>query len=534
MFCRLFWLALLVFTCAADRAHCQIIPISYTNLVGGTITVGSGLQGDLGYQWFEGTTNGAIALQDGGQIQGSQTATLTINDLMLTNTGTYFLTTTAFGFQTNQIFILYVVAQPEIQKLDYFIVGNSLTFQVEATGGLLSYQWSWQGNPITGATNSTLTFVDADTTANAGYYSVAVTNVLGQTNSSLPGILFTKPTPAGTYQGLFFNDAAPTLESSGWFQFTLSASKRSFSGKLTITNSTYPFSGSFSLDHVTSVTVATKKNAEPLDLILQMTTTNDAPQVVGTVSNSIWSASVRGNRLFLNAPTNSPLAGSYTVAFANTNLSSAGTAPDGNGYGVVTISKSRALVMKGRAGDGTGISHSCSLSRLGDWPLYVPIYKNRGCLIGWLSVSNSAAGNIQGEPLHWIKNSFADKFYPDGFTVSLQPVGSTYTNSMTNSVIPFTNGVALFTGGDLYTGGSPIFDALKVRIIPLNSFRAEEGTENLALSLQAGTGIVSGHFTDLATSRSAPIAGVVLQQQQSILGYFISTNKAGYFGMSPR
>src|SRR5258705_13388553 len=101
--------------------------------------------------------------------------------------------------------MVHAVAAPSIQSLHAITAGTTVTFSANATGGLLSYQWSWQGQLIPGATNSVLTFPDAYADASAGFYSVSITNPVGATNFSGSAFLFTKPTPSGTYQGLFFD-----------------------------------------------------------------------------------------------------------------------------------------------------------------------------------------------------------------------------------------------------------------------------------------------------------------------------------------
>src|SRR5262249_5513334 len=183
-------------------------------------------------QWFK----DGIPLQDDGNISGSQGPTLTIRSADLTDAGTYVLTSSFIStftnvFQANSTFVVYVIAQPALQNFFSTMRGPDVVFEADATGGLLAYQWYWQGQPIPGATRSTLVFPNAYATASAGYYSLLIANPVGQVSSPLPGILFTKTTPSGTYQGLFFNADTNliTVGSSGFFQYTLSATKRSFS-----------------------------------------------------------------------------------------------------------------------------------------------------------------------------------------------------------------------------------------------------------------------------------------------------------------
>jgi uncharacterized protein YjdB len=63
------------------------------------------------------------------------------------------------------------------------IVGDKATFSVQALGGNLSYAWSFNGTPIPGATNATLTLPSVAFTA-AGTYSVVVSNNISTANVS--------------------------------------------------------------------------------------------------------------------------------------------------------------------------------------------------------------------------------------------------------------------------------------------------------------------------------------------------------------
>ncbi|HTR42225.1 MAG TPA: LamG-like jellyroll fold domain-containing protein [Pseudomonadales bacterium] len=60
---------------------------------------------------------------------------------------------------------------------------NNVTFSTMGLGGNLNYQWSFDGNPISGATNTTLVLNNVALT-NSGTYSVLISNNLGTTNAS--------------------------------------------------------------------------------------------------------------------------------------------------------------------------------------------------------------------------------------------------------------------------------------------------------------------------------------------------------------
>ncbi len=72
--------------------------------------------------------------------------------------------------------------------------GETVTFNVMASGGLLSYQWSLNQAILPWATNATLSLTDVQA-VNAGSYSVTVTNIMGMAIST-PAILSLAPLPA--------------------------------------------------------------------------------------------------------------------------------------------------------------------------------------------------------------------------------------------------------------------------------------------------------------------------------------------------
>ena len=77
--------------------------------------------------------------------------------------------------------------------------GSGATFSITATGSApLAYQWLYNGNNIFGATNSTYSIASA-ALANAGNYSVVVTNMVGSVASTaaLLTVLPSQPVPNG-------------------------------------------------------------------------------------------------------------------------------------------------------------------------------------------------------------------------------------------------------------------------------------------------------------------------------------------------
>ena len=98
------------------------------------------------------------------------------------------IATNAWGTVTTPVFTVTVEDPPQITTQPQSLAvlsGGRAVFAVSATSGIpLRYQWSKGGAVVTGATTATLT-VDAVQTADAGYYSVEVSNAVGSAGSAV-------------------------------------------------------------------------------------------------------------------------------------------------------------------------------------------------------------------------------------------------------------------------------------------------------------------------------------------------------------
>jgi hypothetical protein len=120
----------------------------------------------LTYQWFKGTT----AILDGGAISGANSATLTINPIVLNDGGTYHCVvndTSPCNPVTSNDSVLNInqgplIINPPISS-QTICEGSPVSFSVGATVGTLSYQWYKgaialnNGGSISGAKSATLT-----------------------------------------------------------------------------------------------------------------------------------------------------------------------------------------------------------------------------------------------------------------------------------------------------------------------------------------------------------------------------------------
>jgi len=159
-----------------------------------TFTVAATNYWPLYYQWYCGTT----------AIANATNATLTITNAQPANAGNYAVAV-ANGVSaiSSSIAVLTVLVPPSITTQptnEAAVVGNNVTFSMVASGTIpLSYQWYFNsGMPLVNATNASLTLTNVQL-ANAGGYSVIVTNCIGAVTSAVASLTMSAP-PAITVQ----------------------------------------------------------------------------------------------------------------------------------------------------------------------------------------------------------------------------------------------------------------------------------------------------------------------------------------------
>jgi len=219
------------------------------------------------------------------------------------------------------------------------------------------------------------------------------------------------------YSGLFFDAAGIEFGQSG--AVTIKTTKKAaYSGKLMLAGKGYSFHGKFDANGAGSTTIPAK-NVGPLTVNLQVNTA-DNTSISGSVSGDSWSADLIASEALFNKRTNpAPFAGRYDITFAGPNDGNPDN-PQNDGTGTLTVTTTGQVKFKGVLGDGTKVSQSATVSQNGDWPFYIPLYKNGGQIMGWLNFDG--AGDVGGQP-SWIKLANPrSKTFPDGF--ELNPVAT--------------------------------------------------------------------------------------------------------------
>ena len=344
---------------------------------------------------------------------------------------------------------------------------------------------------------------------------------------------FTNQTVAsvkGTYNGLFYDTNQPSSANSGFFTFTLSKSG-AFSGRLLMGPTNYTFSGSGSnkFNSTNAVQVIAKHGGQSLTVHLQLVDTADGTAgVQGYVSNETWVAQLQGDlKPVWTAKNPSPYAGRYTMVLTNGGTNSA---PGGDSYGCLTVSKPGIVSVAGNLADGKAFSQSVPISTNGLWPFYTYV-AGGDCLLGWIAFQNSDSGWIAFQSsdlrpitigqtnLLWSKaSSSKDRYYPAGFTNILNLAGAPYSVPGRNSSgLSLTDPVVILSGGGLVSA--------ETKPVVYNG-KLKYSTNNLTLSINPTVGSFTGRFQDPEDGPSIKMDGVVLQNQDGGggFGFFLGTN----------
>ena len=146
----------------------------------------------LSYQWRF----------NGNDLPGATNQSLLLSNVQDTNAGLYSArVTNIYGSAISSNATLRVITIPEFnfQPVSTSVLaGTNVTFSVSASGpGPLRYQWRFNSNDLAGATSSILTLSNVQP-ANAGFYSVRVTNNYGAAFSTNALLTVIAPVDDGT------------------------------------------------------------------------------------------------------------------------------------------------------------------------------------------------------------------------------------------------------------------------------------------------------------------------------------------------
>jgi hypothetical protein len=157
----------------------------------------------IAYQWWK----------DGNLLTVRTNASLNLTNVQTTDSGGYSVVlTNSLGSVTSAVAAVSVIYYPPVitgQPVGgIYLVGTNFSLSAGVTGAPpVSWQWNTNGVPITGATSSSYTVNNAQTT-DSGAYTVIITNPGGSVTSSVASV-------AVGYAPVILQQPAPFINSIG-------------------------------------------------------------------------------------------------------------------------------------------------------------------------------------------------------------------------------------------------------------------------------------------------------------------------------
>lgn len=323
---------------------------------------------------------------------------------------------------------------------------------------------------------------------------------------------------SGTYNGLFFQTTGYWNQSSGIITIS-TTSQGSYSAKLQIGKAHYSFSGRFASDGSASAQIL-RHYQYPVTVQFKVSDA-DPDLIVGTVSDSVWTAQLSADRsVFDGKTTICPDAGLYTmVLYGNYNST---VEPGGASFGTITINTAGRISFGANLADGTKFNVATTVSKNGRWPLYAQLYSGCGTFYGWILFNAATNSDVSGD-VTWVKPKVWNaQYYPCGFYVVHPVYGSSYVKPPHGtSVLDFTNGTIQFNGQNLYQGITN-----NVILTTYNKIQ-NQSANGLQLNFSLSSGSFSGKVMDPITWQWYPFKGVVVQKRNIGTGYFSAWNLTG-------
>jgi hypothetical protein len=323
----------------------------------------------------------------------------------------------------------------------------------------------------------------------------------------------------GTYVGLVSDTA--TGSNLGEVSIRVGGAGR-FSGRLIVNRVRFTLRGTFDEAGNFATIVDSRQADEPLDVVLQLATTDGSAglKITGTVDGESGLAGViDSHRSSFHPRLNpAPQGGQYTMLLPKTEDS-----VGGDGYALVTVRTNGRITARFRLGDYATASDATYLSVDGEWPLSLAYASRKlGSLAGKLTFRDILESDFDGV-LDWSKQAHPrQKFFPEGFETEITAIGSEFIRVTEGRILPdfsggWRNAAISFVGGDLAPNPGTIFAGWESN----NRFSPRIGEEErLRISANARTGLVSGSYVNKAESSAINIrfSGVAFQKQSLISG----------------
>jgi hypothetical protein len=281
----------------------------------------------------------------------------------------------------------------------------------------------------------------------------------------------------------------------------------------------------FSVERVATINLPRTSRHAALAFALEIDVVNGI--ISGVVTNTNFVSTLVAVRNPFSSRSNpAPHRGRYNAAFPGTDDPE--LAPAGDGFAALTLTSSGRVSGRGTLADGSSLKLFSASGANGEAPVYVSLYRGKGSIFGWLTITNTEFNDVSGT-LWWTKpTNSAARFYPGGFMQQIETVGSQYTAVPAGTpVLTLANGMVSIFGGNL-------MDAAFTNSLPSGTNKFF-GDNSLTLTIFPAKGLMTGSFVDPISSRKRTVKGIALPKQNQARGFFLGRDESGrvFIGEAP-
>lgn len=338
---------------------------------------------------------------------------------------------------------------------------------------------------------------------------------------------------SGPYYGILTTGSGAQ---SGLVRLSVSTSGL-FSGRIQLSGTAWSFTSRLNPNGSATLTIPVP-GQPPVTVTVQSGLIGGSGQITGTVSDGAGVFGFSTSQSTYTAASNAaPQAGRYTLVLAPDPATTGTAVPQGNGYAAVVVRANGTARLAGRLADGIPYSATGHVANDGTLALYcVPSGAPSGSsLNGLVTFRSTSVSDVDGA-FTWTKGpKSGDVFYPAGFTTQLPSVGSLYVEARPSvglQALDALPGPATAGFGD---GNLPQPINVPVIVNQANKvMMTNPGLPDLALTINAASGVISGKFIPPGGILTRSVHGVVLQKQQSAFGSFNGIDQSGYFSLMER
>lgn len=332
---------------------------------------------------------------------------------------------------------------------------------------------------------------------------------------------------AGDYNGLIHSTSVIFHDTIGFISVRVDEDG-AYQGGIQLGGRSHSLRGTFDKSGAATQRIAHGKD-KPLSVSLKIDFKNKPDVLTGTVSNGVNTSDILADRRVYDGKSRrAPEAGRYTLTMT-------GEAKDaalyfGDGFGTLVVDEKGVIRFEGLLGDGAAIEQKAHVSPTGVWSLYVPLYRDAGCVVGWIRFKDRPFGDLFGQ-LTWIRPPGAsDPKLAGGFTAKLSVIGSRYAPPPRGKPILSADSGILALRGDGF-GEKTFINTISIEGNNRVLF-PDQTPLKCKLRLNGSTGLFSGSFIHPKTGKTASIQGALLQKQRTGAGFFRGPNRTGAVAIS--